>query len=222
MGLFDQFFPKNPTPYRDEALNRLYNMLFCDDPGLYRNAEPPAVYPWTVLLAEPTDPPALQALAADDAQDARTRLLACRRLAALGAPTGAPTLLGVVVEVALPGGLDVLASFADGGARYFNQAGKLLVWETRTPESEALRQHLFAASQQTVARIGPWDQPRLPPPAGGLLRLSFLLSDGLYFGQGPFETMQHDPLAAPVVAAATRLMQFLVAQGMAGHEQPAG
>lgn len=220
MGLFDKIFPKKPAPYSDATLNHLYEMLFCDNLGLYQKPEPPTEPLWQTLLAEPAAPAALQAVAADATQEGRARLLAYRRLAALGQPTGPPTLLGVVVEVALPGGLDVLASFADGGARYFNQAGKLLVWEASTTESEQLREQLFTAACQTVAHIGPWDKPRLPPPTGNLLRITFLQSDGLYFGQGPFDVMQHDALAAHIIAAATQLMMFLVEQGLAREAGP--
>ena len=76
----------------------------------------------------------------------------------------------MVVEVGLPGGLDVLAAFSEGGARYINQAEKLLVWETQTPESRQLIDELFAASITVVNQIGTWDQPRRPFPPSGMVR----------------------------------------------------
>ena len=218
MGLLDLFSKKSAGPYQDEGLNHVYELLFCDNLSLYQKDTPPTEYPWTVLLAATPTAAKLRTLAADTALEARPRLLAYRQLATLGEPLGPPELLGVVVEVALPGGLDVLAAFADGGARYFNQAGKLLVWETSTPESEQLLAQLFAVSRQVVSQIGPWHEKRLPPPTNGLVRMTFLLSDGLYFGQGPFDTMQTDPLGAPVIAAATQLLVYLTEQGL---KQPA-
>ena len=65
---------------------------------------------------------------------------------------------------------------------------------------------LLAASEKVVEKIGPWDQARMPPPSEGLMRMTFLVSDGLYFGQGPMEPLQKDPLAAPVIATATELL----------------
>jgi hypothetical protein len=40
--------------------------------------------------------------------------------------------------------------------------------------------------------------------------MSFLVSDGLYFGQGPFNVMQRDPLAGPIIAAGLELLQAVV------------
>lgn len=212
MGFFDRFKPDPFKPYRNPALDRIYNLLFCDDPALYQQDAPTTAYPWTVLLAPTPDPAALQALAADPTQEGRARLLAYRQLAQLGAPPAPPELLGVVVEVGLPLGLDALAAFADGSARYFNQAGKLLVWEAQTPESDELVRQLFAASRRVVSQIGPWREKRLPPPTNGLVRLTFLVADGLYFGQGPLAVFAHDAMAGPVVAAATQLLTYLTEQ----------
>ena len=72
---------------------------------------------------------------------------------------------------------------------------------------------LFAASEHIVSRIGPWDKPRLGPPNPGNVRLSFLVSDGLYFGEGPMAVMQREPLAGPVIQEATELLLATVAVG---------
>jgi hypothetical protein len=68
---------------------------------------------------------------------------------------------------------------------------------------------LFRASQVAVDKLGPWDKPRLAPPPSGAMRLTFLVSDGLYFGQGPMADLQNDPMGGPVVTAATELMVAL-------------
>jgi hypothetical protein len=118
----------------------------------------------------------------------------------------------VVVEVGLDEGLDVLASYADGTARYFNYSGNMIVWDVATPESEAIRKPLFALSDDLVRKIGPWDKPRRAHPARDVVRVSFLVSDGLYFGEGPLNVMFQDASAGPLLEAATRLMQFLINQ----------
>ena len=68
-------------------------------------------------------------------------------------PAKRKELLGVIVEVSLPGGLDVLAAFKDGTARYINYAEKMLVWETQTPGSTALINKLFPDSRQLLNRL---------------------------------------------------------------------
>jgi len=69
---------------------------------------------------------------------------------------------------------------------------------------------LFAASEPVVARIGPWTEPRRPPPGKGNLRLTFLVSDGLCFGEARTEVFKRDPLAGPVFQAGTVLMVEVV------------
>jgi hypothetical protein len=71
-------------------------------------------------------------------------------------------------------------------------------------------ERLLKASQNLVDQIGPWDQPRLPPPVPGNVRFTFLVSDGLYLGDGPRSAMQSDALGAPVLQAATELLQVVV------------
>jgi hypothetical protein len=193
-------------PYAEPHLNFLYNLLFCDEPGLFRN---PNTGVWPVLLGESPDKPALQAIAADAANEGRVRVLAFNRLRAAGEQVPAKQLLGVIVEVPLQQGLDVLAAFSEGGVRYFNQSGKTAVFEGSGNPVEGLAKELLAASQTIVDRIGPWDKPRLPPPKAGV-RISFLVSDGLYFGEGPFEALQKDPMAGPVLAKAGQLLQRVV------------
>jgi hypothetical protein len=40
--------------------------------------------------------------------------------------------------------------------------------------------------------------------------MTFLVSDGLYFGEGPFTLMQRDPVAAPLLKNAGELLQLVV------------
>ncbi|MCC6752884.1 MAG: hypothetical protein IT266_02750 [Saprospiraceae bacterium] len=197
-------------PYGDPACNKIYNLIFCDDLALYRSsADLPGVQPWKTLFQQPTPMDALQALAFDEHLAPRARLLAYHRLRTEGYPPGGPELLGVVVEVGLDAGLDVLASFADGTARYIHGTGRMVLWETSDDHSAALTEQLFAQSEHIIEQIGPWDQARRPFPANGTTRLSFLVSDGLYFGEAPTQALFNDPMAAPALLTATRLMQYL-------------
>lgn len=151
----------------------------------------------------------LQALANDDTLEGRIRYLAFGRLRGEGVRESQKKLLGVIVEVPLSGGLDVLAAYSEGGVRYINQTGKLSILEGVT-DIQPLVQRLFASSEAIVKQIGPWDKHRLPPPKAGNVRLTFLVADGLYFGEGLMTAMQRDAMAGPVIANATALLQAVV------------
>ena len=202
------------VPYKSEAANDIYNLLFCDDMAAFtaKSAEQQAT-PWQLALASnPIDVPALAALAADQTQEGRIRYMAFQRLRSSGQAVPERQLLGVVVEVPLSGGLDTLAAYSEGGVRYINQSGKLVIAEG-VLSLQPLVARLFDAAQPVVARIGPWSQARREPPSVGKVRLTFLVSGGLYFGEGPFSAMQQEPLAAPVIQRATELLQAVVAEG---------
>lgn len=202
------------SPYRNEALDKIYNLLFCDQPELFRPSNGNAnTYPWNVLFAASPDAGALQKLAEDTEAESRTRLLAYAMLMNRGVKPQRRELLGVVIEAGLEGGLDVLAAYDDGTARYINQSGAMVIWETPTSASNVLLDRLLAESEVVVGKIGPWDKPRLSQPPNGDIRLNFLVSDGLYFGQGPFDVLSNDPMGGPVIDAATKLMVFLTEQG---------
>jgi len=198
-------------PYANEAINSIYNLLFCDDVEAFAPKPGQVAAHWqTVVFSEPVDAEALERLAADPAQEGRVRFLAYNRLRTLGIPVQPKIVLAVIVEMPLAGGLDTLAAFSEGGVRYINQSGKLVVLEG-VSTVRPMVQRLFEAANPVVGRIGAWDKPRLAPPAKGNIRLTFLVSDGLYFGQGPMSAMQSEPMAAPVIQEATELLQAVVA-----------
>jgi hypothetical protein len=198
-------------PYATEQANSIYNLLFCDDPGAFDAKPGQEPTPWQLALFS-TDVPAIEALASEPSQEGRIRYLAFSRLRQLGRPVVSKQLLGVIVEVPLEGGLDTLAAFSEGGVRYINQSGKLVFIEG-VPSFQSMVHRLFTAAEPVVARIGPWEGPRLAPPNQGNIRLSFLVSDGLYFGEGPMALMQRDPLAGPVIQQSVELLQAVVASG---------
>ena len=201
-------------PYREAHTNYFYNLLFCDDPALFMQDEGEQPDdPRKRLLAEPPDVAALREFARDGTQEGRLRLLAYRRLAALGEMPSSKELLGVVVEVPLEGGLDVLAAFNDGGVRYLNQSGKIFVGEDPGHPVGRLAQELIAVARPVIDQIGPWDAQRLAPPKMGNIRITFLVSDGLYFGEGPYAVFQSDAMAGPILAKATELLQQVVDTG---------
>jgi hypothetical protein len=128
-------------------------------------------------------------------------------------PEAAKQVLGVVVEVGMPKGLDILAAYADHSARYHNFSGAGAVWERPDGSLDSLIDQLLAAGAKVAARIGPWEKARPAVPGAGEVRLSFLTPSGLHFGQGPMDTLQRDPLAGVVLQAAMPLMRALNALG---------
>lgn len=198
------------APYAESSANFIYNLLFCDDLAAFRPATGRLTSPFVTIFAEPLDISALEKLAGDATQEGRIRYLAFSRLRAADRPVRPKVLLGVIVEFPVAQGHDVLAAYSEGGVRYINYTGKLAVLEGVT-EVQPLVQQLFTASQPLLDRIGPWDKPRLPPPnKPASIRLTFLVSDGLYFGQGPREVMQREAISGPVISGATALLQAVV------------
>lgn len=121
-------------------------------------------------------------------------------------------LLGVVVEVPMHGGLDLLAVYPERTARYYNYSGAGVVWEHPDQSLDPHIEALLASGNRILQAIGPWQKPRPAPPPRGYIRINVLAPAGLHFGQGPFKEFSEDPLAKPAVAAATILMQQLISR----------
>lgn len=127
-------------------------------------------------------------------------------------PESAKSVLGVVVEVAIREGLDLLAAYPDLTARYLNYSGAGVVWEH---PDESIDQPIKLVLQEAAAlvqHIGPWTEPRPGPPRLGNVRLNLITPSGLHFGEGPMEAIASDPMGAPLFHAATQLMQALIAK----------
>ena len=226
MGLFDFFKrqaatapanrPATPDliskPYKDAATNVVYNLLFCDDLDLYRSrTQPPYSYPFNILFSAYADEADLQRVIDDSTLDARLRILALNTRRSVGRAPAAKELLGVIVEVGLEGGLDVLASFRDGKARYINQSGKVLIWDTTTDTTaNKLAADLLSNGERIIDQVGPWGQPRKPHPDAGSVRITFLVSDGLYFVEGQAASLFDHPVTGPVLTIASQLMGYLI------------
>ena len=132
----------------------------------------------------------------------------------VGSGADAGQVLGVVVDVALDAGLDTLAGYLDGSARYLNHAGGAVVWEVPDADVGRLVRDLLEAATVIVEMGGPLEGARLDPPAAGNLMLSVLTRGGVYIGAGPAEAIAGDPRGGPVLGAATMLMSHLVERSM--------
>jgi hypothetical protein len=128
---------------------------------------------------------------------------------------------GVVVEVGLDGGVDLLAGYSDHTARYFNHTGlKGILWDVpEDTEIASLIDALLQAGEAIVENTGPWDRPRLPAPPDGIARVNVLTFGGLHFGQDDYGELTRHPVGGPAINAAYALMLALMAKHKALPEQ---
>jgi hypothetical protein len=193
-------------PYSDESINRIYQSLFCDNLSLYDSSN--SDYPWDALFGESSA--ALGELLINPSSDPRIQLLAANQLRKLDLLPPTNRLLGIVLEVNLPEGLDTLAAYKNGVSTYISYSEKSIFWDSTTEESDLLTNQLFEAGIKIYEKLSPWPQERLEAPHTNHLRINFLAEHGLYFGQGPIAMLFNDTLARPTLLAATNLMRYLV------------
>lgn len=198
-------------PYKDESANFIYQLLFCDDLALAKKHHTgERAEPWLTLLSDTPSLEKVAEIAGDEKVESRVRMFAYNVLREAKRDVPKKKLFATIIEVRLPEGVDTLAVFTDGGARYINHSGKMAFVEGETELFAKEIESVLAGSSPIVAAIGPWDKARLPAPPKGNIRMTFLVSDGLYFGEGPMDAMQQDPMAAPLIQAATSLLLKLV------------
>ncbi|MES2261900.1 MAG: hypothetical protein V4724_25550 [Pseudomonadota bacterium] len=195
------------APYRQDELNLIYNLLFCDNAALFKRQQESAS-----LFGELAEPDVVRTIADDSDEESRVRILACNWLRDNGHPVPARELMGVIVEVPLDDGLDVLAAYADGTVRYINQTGKFAVFESSPPDIVMRAQALVEISRPALRHSAAAQERRPPPPAIGNIRLTYLASDGLHVSQGTFEAMAKNARASAVIQSAQDLLDLVVKQ----------
>ncbi len=122
----------------------------------------------------------------------------------------AKMLLGVVVEVGLEEGVDVVAVYADKSARYDNFGGAGVAWGRPDASLDGEIDGVLTAAIALVARIGRRDSPRLPVPQPGHAGISLLTPSGLHCVAGEFERLAAQPLTGPVLTATSALVHALL------------
>ncbi|HJQ13143.1 MAG TPA: hypothetical protein VJ830_00230 [Anaerolineales bacterium] len=127
-------------------------------------------------------------------------------------PEKAKLVYGVIVEVAVKGGADIVAAYTDYTARYLNYSGAGVIWEHPDTSLDAEIEALLKAGHAVANVIGPWEQARPPAPEGENVRLNMLTPSGLHFGYGSFKSLYEEPMGRSIIDPATRLMQSLIAK----------
>ena len=131
-------------------------------------------------------------------------------------PEKAKLVYGVIVEVAVKGGADLVAAYTDHTARYLHHAGGGVIWEHPDASLDTEIEALLKAGQAVANVIGPWEDARPPAPQGETVRLNMLTPSGLHFGYGLFKTLYEDPKGKAIIDPATQLMQGLIAKNKRG------
>ena len=165
---------------------------------------------------------ALQSIVQQSGLESRHYLEAWCALREAGvSPSGAEAkhVYGVVVDVPVNSGLDTLAAYEDRRARYINFSGSVIIWEAPDSRMDGHITKLVSAGQTLANLIGPWEGNR-PPLAPGQARISLLTPSGLHFGQAPLAALMQDGMAAPLLDAATKLMQALIQVTQTGRGTP--
>jgi hypothetical protein len=119
-------------------------------------------------------------------------------------------LLGVVVEVGMEKGLDLVAGYSDHSARYYNFSGAGVVWEHPNDSLNGAIEELLRVGSTVLQSVGPWEGNRPSAPKAGNARVNLLTPSGLHFGQGPLDVLSKDRLGGSIIASAFRLMQALI------------
>lgn len=116
------------------------------------------------------------------------------------------TVQGVILDVPLEGGIDTLAAYADGTARYINHSGRTIIWEVPDPDHRMrpLVDALLAAAAPVPLPVTrqPWRAPVLSDRA----MLATVLTPS-----GPVTTvLGSDQVAGGLIQAGVALMTALI------------
>jgi len=116
------------------------------------------------------------------------------------------TVHGVILDVPLAGGLDTLAAYVDGTARYINHSGRTIIWEV--PASKNTFRPLidnFLAAASAIPQAGTpkgWDPPSID---GASSLVTVLTRTGLVT-----MTLGSDPTSARLLTSGAVLMKALI------------
>lgn len=208
-------------PYKSNSTNIIYNLIFADDVELYKanSNQSNNTYPWDIIFSKQFDEEGLNRIINDNKTESRVKIIAYNELRRKNKKIEKQDILGVVIEVEIDNkGLDVLAVYKDKTIRYINYSEKMIFWDA---ESTSINKHiedLFKSADHILKKIGPWDQARLPQPKKGNARITFLVSDGLYFGEGSLNAIASEPLSKPLFDTAVIIMKFVTDKALSSQE----
>jgi hypothetical protein len=193
----------HPAPFAVAHANSIYNLLFCDDPALFKDRN------GRERFDAGADPANVRKIAEDQNGESRVRALAYNWLRARNETVPAGVWLGVIVEVPVDDGTDVLAAYADGRVRYINHIGAMSFFEDAPPEIVAGAKALVESAAAAGALFEPLPGARTAPT--GDLRFTVLTASGLHIVQGSWQDIGSEPKLDRILNNAIRLLQLVVA-----------
>ncbi len=154
-------------------------------------------------------------IAGDPQAEPRVRLWAFTALRKGGyepTPKDTSGALGVVVEVPMPFGLDVLAAYADGSVRFLGAAGQLVVMEGSGKPPPVVAEVIAAGDSLLAVPPAPRARPS-KPPAKDMLRLSALTAKGVHSVEVPWAEIEKGGRYEQLFVAASKLLAQVTQSG---------
>ncbi len=168
-----------------------------------------------MLLAARASAPALRKIAEDQTAPPIQRIIALGRLPGRAIKAAPPETLAVFVESGEEDGMDTIAVYADGTVKFIDAAGEVSHLAATRLATKKKVAELMSLGQQLSARIEAWPQARLAPPIRNMVRLTFIATNGYYFGQGPIRMLAKDESGGPII----KLAAIIFADVMAGKKK---
>jgi hypothetical protein len=197
---------KSDTAALDEDL---YNSLFADDPDDFMKMKGHKAISWIYEDRTPTIDE-LESIANDNSIESRIRFLALYTALEFGLTISKKIYFGTIMEVPVEGGYDVLAYYSDLTARYYNYSGRAIIYEGGKAFVDNCIEKANSVAIQVCNVLGPWEKERLPRPRGDIFRISFLVSDGLYFGNSSIKEIGNDQAVSTIFRNGVEVMKALV------------
>jgi hypothetical protein len=193
-------------PYNREDADTFYNQLFGDNYVLFQPRDnQPAEGRWKTLLTVRASAAALRKIAEDQASPAIQRIIAVGRLRGTEIISSPSEMLAVLVESGEEDGMDTLAVYADGTVKFISAEGKVSHLDGTRPITLKKIAELMSMAQQLTTRMEAWAQPRLSPPIKSMVRLTFIATDGYFFGQGEIRILAKDRSGGPIIRQASAI-----------------
>jgi hypothetical protein len=203
-----------PTPWQDFT-----NLLFADqtlDEFVSHDNAPNPLFTSAYKYVKEGRPEAakksLKQVLADPDAELRTKLWAWRSLRQLGEKPPANIaneVQGLVLEVAVENGVDTLAAYSGGSARYVNALGGAIVWEVPGENRiSALITNAINAAKPLVEKSPVFDKHQ--PTKNDVLRVSILTYGGIHVVEAKQSDITEKHIMSPVYEAGTQLFLALL------------
>jgi len=113
---------------------------------------------------------------------------------------------GVVIQVPIENGVDVLAAYSDGTARYVNHSGKVIVWDIPDASITSIIYKLLECSKSLRGAVA---KASVDHSVSGLVRVTLLTFKGNLFAEASMQSIASSPINQ-VLAMGAELMTNLI------------